>query len=233
MRILHVAAAITLLAAFRPAAAAPTHPQDVELVTHIHYPRGHQGEARPGGGPGGGSCPSRTFGMWPSLAVAFRANVAHPAVSDADAFLAGVTGAVRAWDDLSGLVTSVSSDDTVVNSTFVTSTMDGVNAITFEDLTGTSSQGAIAVTWTWRNRATKAIVEADMSMNTAYPWNTDGTPGFMDVQNIATHEAGHAFGLDHVSEPEHTMYTYGSAGEVKKRTLECGDIAGVRKLYGE
>ena len=59
--------------------------------------------------------------------------------------------------------------------------------------------------------------------------------GKMDFENIATHELGHAVGLGdlYTSEcSEQTMYGYAGYGEIKKRDLEAGDIAGITKLYG-
>lgn len=57
----------------------------------------------------------------------------------------------------------------------------------------------------------------------------------MDLQNIATHEMGHAIGLADIytSEcSEVTMYGSSSMGETKKRTLAAADISGIRALYG-
>ena len=60
----------------------------------------------------------------------------------------------------------------------------------------------------------------------------DNTSG-MDYQNIATHEFGHAAGMGHPSDSctEETMYRFAQQGETKKRTLNAGDIEGVKKLY--
>lgn len=57
----------------------------------------------------------------------------------------------------------------------------------------------------------------------------------MDLQNIATHEFGHGVGLDDVYRSacsEVTMYGYSEYGEIKKRTLEQPDTAGIQRLYG-
>ena len=59
----------------------------------------------------------------------------------------------------------------------------------------------------------------------------------MDLQNIVTHELGHALGLADLYDttapvPEQTMYGYASTGETKKRSLEAGDKAGITVLYG-
>ena len=67
--------------------------------------------------------------------------------------------------------------------------------------------------------------------------NNLGNTQIMDLQNIATHELGHALGLADLYDatspvPEQTMYGYASAGETKKRSLEAGDKAGITVLYG-
>jgi predicted Zn-dependent protease len=60
----------------------------------------------------------------------------------------------------------------------------------------------------------------------------------MDLQNIATHELGHGFGLADLYNTQsqtqilQTMYGYASLGETMKRDLASGDIAGIRALYG-
>ena len=50
----------------------------------------------------------------------------------------------------------------------------------------------------------------------------------------ATHELGHAAGMGDLYKPpasEETMFGYSEEGEVRKRNLEAGDIAGIQKLY--
>ena len=55
----------------------------------------------------------------------------------------------------------------------------------------------------------------------------------MDVLNIAVHEVGHAGGMGHPDGTcvDETMYAYASNGETRKRTLNAGDIAGIKALY--
>ena len=68
----------------------------------------------------------------------------------------------------------------------------------------------------------------------SFDWSATGEEGKMDFENIATHELGHSVGMadlyDSVCSQE-TMYGYASEGETNKRSLEAGDIAGVKKLY--
>ncbi|MFC1921373.1 hypothetical protein ACFLYQ_06600 [Chloroflexota bacterium] len=104
---------------------------------------------------------------------------------------------------------------------------------------------AIAVTMIWYDSA-GIIYEVDMAMNSQLPWSQTALPegadpddytGDMDsydFQNIATHEVGHWLLLGDLYAPpssEQTMHGYGSLGELKKRSLESGDIAGLREAY--
>ena len=70
--------------------------------------------------------------------------------------------------------------------------------------------------------------------NVDFNWG-DATvdPSVMDYRNIATHEFGHAAGMGHPANTctEETMYAFASQGEIKKRDLNSGDIAGIKKLY--
>jgi predicted Zn-dependent protease len=53
-----------------------------------------------------------------------------------------------------------------------------------------------------------------------------------DLQNIATHELGHAINLGHVSDRLQSMYPTSYAGETLKRSLGNGDKLGIKNLYG-
>ena len=82
--------------------------------------------------------------------------------------------------------------------------------------------------------STNRIRRFTMTFSNAYSWTTTGEAGKFDVENVTTHELGHAFGLTHPSAAgcsEQTMWASAAAGEVKKRTLENGDKAGALALY--
>jgi hypothetical protein len=113
--------------------------------------------------------------------------------------------------------------------------MDGLNTAQFGFY---DEPNVIAVTSVWGifrgPPSGRELLEWDILMNTQFPFgDADVDPTIMDVANIATHELGHALGLGHPENSctEETMYAYSATGETKKRTLEAGDIAGVRSLY--
>lgn len=110
-------------------------------------------------------------------------------------------------------------------------TLDGVHQIGWKPLAG----GTLAVTITWYAPTLgRPALESDAAYNTNYAWGF-GASGRYDVQGIATHEAGHAFGLGDLYNSADaclTMYGYGYEGDTKSRTLGDGDILGIRHLYG-
>jgi len=82
--------------------------------------------------------------------------------------------------------------------------------------------------------ATKEIVGFDMIIDQSESWSIGSTPTTLDVQNVATHEFGHAVGLAHVQSPLDvclTMYPFVAFGEIQKRTLGLGDKLGMQALY--
>jgi len=87
-----------------------------------------------------------------------------------------------------------------------------------------------------RYKAGKKIVEFDMLFDTDFAWgNAEINSSLMDLQNIATHELGHAVGLNDIYSTSCsyvTMYGYSKEGDVEKRTLEQPDITGLQKIYG-
>ncbi len=78
------------------------------------------------------------------------------------------------------------------------------------------------------------LLDSDIVFNTSYPWSATREPDAFDVGNIATHELGHSLALNDLydaTDSEKTMYGYGTAEEIKKKTLDPDDIAGLVHLY--
>jgi Matrixin len=108
----------------------------------------------------------------------------------------------------------------------------------YDVMWGRTGGSSIAVTYTWRWNTGE--MESDTVFNSRLPWFVASTEGdgcvesmaAYDVQNIATHEFGHTYGLDHpTGDRWETMYAYGYTGETAKRSLATGDLAGINGLY--
>lgn len=146
-----------------------------------------------------------------------------------------VTGAISAgadeWDWFT-TTTELFSEETGPGTAY--RNQNYVNGISFGNYY--SDPDIIGACTVWYSPATKQIVEFDIIFETDFTWG-DATvnPEVMDLQNIATHELGHALGLADVYEgcPEVTMYGYSEEGETKKRTLEEPDVTGILILYPE
>ena len=152
---------------------------------------------------------------------------------------------INKWEDAANGVVGDGYGKNVVGAGSFTTEMlnadetapDNMNEIYFGEL----EPGTIGVTIVWGvfGGAPKAreLREWDQVYNTYYTWSAEasGVPDKMDFDNIASHELGHTMGLDDLytdSCGQETMYGYASNGEIKKRDLNAGDIAGIRKLYG-
>jgi len=94
---------------------------------------------------------------------------------------------------------------------------------------------AITYTWHWSTGEN----ESDTVFGTNVPWFLapgegdgcyEGVTAY-DLQNTATHEFGHVYGLGHVSSAFNTMAPTASTGETYKRSLAPGDAAGIRAIY--
>ncbi|CAM5676625.1 matrixin family metalloprotease [Streptomyces aurantiogriseus] len=114
---------------------------------------------------------------------------------------------------------------------------DGVSVWDAGDL----SSDVVATTCSWsrtvRNGGLDWLKEADVRFNTTdYTFTnnpTDNCKNAYDIRSVATHEAGHVFGLSHVG-PGHegqTMYTNSFACSTAARTLGRGDVLGLRRIY--
>lgn len=113
---------------------------------------------------------------------------------------------------------------------------DGQNTLLFGDYDVSGVIAVCSVRGIFRGPpANRQITEFDIMFDTDFNWGDATTNAeVMDLQNIATHELGHAVGLGDLYNTEcntQTMYGYSGYGDISKRTLESGDIAGLNILY--
>jgi hypothetical protein len=106
---------------------------------------------------------------------------------------------------------------------------DGINLVFFRNA---SSGSALATTYTWFSGS--RMLEADMVFWDAgfqFFTGASGCSGGFYIEDVATHEFGHALGLGHSTLAAATMYPSISTCSQQARSLEADDIAGVLSLY--
>jgi hypothetical protein len=159
---------------------------------------------------------------------------AHLNSSTVPAALGDVRGVLQASFDAWGSEPNVPDFTVVADGTVTRATANRGADLLF----GRVSGNAIAVTYTWR--WSDGLIESDTVFNRSLAWailpeDSSGcaeTQPFYDLGNIAVHEFGHIYGLDHPAAGRfESMYKYGYTGEVLKRTPGDGDRTGLGVLY--
>jgi hypothetical protein len=174
------------------------------------------------------------------LSWSFNAGTTPAELTPAEAetaLRAAASGIATGYNDC-GLKDTITAKQEYLGRTTRTATgcdgkTDGFNVVGFGDL-GT---GVLAVTCNWM--VGKEIVESDLRINKVdHQWtvqaNAPSCQGRFGLQAVMTHEFGHAFGLGHVAEPEHTELTMGTsiaACDASASTLGLGDVRALRALY--
>lgn len=136
----------------------------------------------------------------------------------------------RTWVNSIGaeLVNTYPYSQGVTTTTF--NNNDGVNTIVpYTDVTGSVMSTQTNLSYDYQT------VEVDMRLNKAYSWSNNLTSGTHDVQNVVTHEMGHAHGLVDKYDSyasSWTMYYSTSPCETIKRDLTQNDILSAKRLNG-
>ncbi len=168
---------------------------------------------------------------WKTLPVSYVINPTNSQNLEEDFIKSAIFNSTEIWD--ANTSKELMNNYIIIDEKATYGVQDYVNAISFGDY---PTEGVIAVTTLWYNPATREIVEFDIMFDTDWTWGDAGqNSNVMDLQNIATHEFGHAIGLGDVYNSacsEVTMYGYSEYGETRKRTLEIPDITGLQTLYG-
>jgi len=223
-----------------------------EKAVHIFYEEGfsHKPSHTPGGKGGGNGdtedsvaqCYNFIFGKsktkWKSVEPYMVLN--NNVVGLTDPFVRGViSDGIDKWEAAAGKNILGSEESETVDGPDYNSP-DNKNEVMFGNIV---DSGVIAVTIVWKTLIQNKLIEWDMVYDNDYNWGDAGPTlegelgdtTIMDLDNIATHELGHATGMGHpdLDDPctEETMYAFATFGETKKRTLNSGDIAGINDLY--
>lgn len=124
---------------------------------------------------------------------------------------------------------------------------DGVSTYTMRNLGGGGVLAATFITWDDLNGndvidgdPPELFLEMDVIHNSTVKWGiAESSPRgkWWDVQNVATHELGHVFGLAHPGDAHEadkvqTMFASAPPKEIGKRSLEPdGDIPGIQSDF--
>jgi hypothetical protein len=158
---------------------------------------------------------------------------ATPAAKDA------IMNAFGAWESSGASVPQVSFDST---STPGEAAQDGVNRLLLGPITVPGQEQDLAITISYADTDSGEMVEADTIFNNAYDWASIGSAigkdgacdNRYDLQNVATHEAGHFFGLgEDYQDQATTMYVSSMPCQISKRTLSASDVSVVSGLYAQ
>jgi len=200
---------------------------DLERVDFVHYAK----PANPVKPPKTETCYKLMGVKWGTLPVSYIINPTNEDGLSQSFITSAISVSAETWDN--------ATSKELFNNTYAVDygvqygVQDYKNAIDFGDY---SQDDVIAVTSIWYTRIGKKIVEFDIRFDTDFIWGDAGSnPSLMDLQNIATHELGHAVGLNDIysgSCSYVTMYGYSTEGDIGKRTLEQPDITGLQTMYG-
>ena len=228
--------ALSIALAKRPDNTPPPR----EKIVFIHYKKGYA--KPPWAGPpdnGGGDEGYYEFlgkGVkWKTTEISY---VIDDGLTD---FAPAIQDSAEEWDSWTSSELFNDDYDIVSDGTWdgwEDSSYDGRNEFVFGDY---PQEGVIAVCVVWGTFRgppdQREIIEFDVLFDIDFIWgDATSNPDVMDMRNIATHEIGHGVGLADLYDgaaSEETMYGYASYGEIKKRDLYIGDIAGIQELYGE
>jgi hypothetical protein len=165
--------------------------------------------------------------VWSSHQVPYYVNPVNLDLPEADILAATQSGAAN-WTNQSQADFAFTYSG-LSNATAVAS--NSHNDVFFRN---ESNGSTIAVTYWWYD-GTGYLVDADILFYDGgfhFFGNSGGCSSGQYVQDVATHEFGHALGLRHSSTSSATMYATTTSCSQNWRSLAPDDIAGVEALYG-
>ena len=169
--------------------------------------------------------------------VTYRVNPSSAPSSVSSNLSTIVSNSFNTWDAVTNGVILTRGSNTSVNR----ARFDSQNVVAW----GRLSRSTLGATYIWYRTSTGEVIEVDTIMNSRQPWSWTNpatvdedqfcpSTSSYDAQNILVHELGHWVGLDDLYDSEDedlTMYGFGDKQELKKDTLDPGDINGANAIY--
>lgn len=199
------------------------------------------GEAGPAlGAPGEtGSGAYRTIPglVWPGGVAPYRVNPSFADVSVAgppERQVEAIACAAAAWTDQTRADFRFEFQGTTAVARL--DTLDGVNAVFASEEDGNEAYSTILFRVGREGGPPPAfdVVFYRSAAGRFLSWSAldEPPPGAFDIQGVATHELGHALGLDHTDIAEATLYPVLRGNGLALRTLHADDRSGVESIYG-
>ncbi len=160
---------------------------------------------------------------WTTMPLDYRINPTNRQMLSDLAVTTAIKDALGGWEDIEEAHVSFVDQGTTTSAEVG---HDGENVIYFDEA-WESDPDLLALTSNWAYADTGEMVGFDVRINASdHQWTVSGEAGMADLQNMMSHEIGHALGLDHTTVDETAaMYGSSSAGETTKRTLKWDDMA--------
>lgn len=167
-------------------------------------------------------------------AEAINRGLANMTGASNDCGLADNVSATRSYDGTTAQGVDINAGTTDCNSA------DSSNVATFGDLGNNNTLAVACIAFYYqqgdgRGTITGADVKYDDTGHTWYIPGTTSCSSDWSLTAVATHEAGHVFGLSHVSEADHgyltmSKYSEGTCSNAEA-SLGLGDVRGMEDLY--
>lgn len=183
---------------------------------------------------------------WKTPKLNLAANIINQSGITSDQLFTSVVRSLQRWESASGGSVQFDYWQGTDRSKFVpASAYDGLSSLYFISNAGSDSRlssNVLGLTQVWYNTSNGQILETDIALNdqafyfTTRPRDTSGygsgsgypTGRNVFVENVITHELGHAFGLSHSASLQSTMLFMESP---EQAFLSCDDEVAVRALY--
>lgn len=163
------------------------------------------------------------------LAPAFSLHVGPAVRMSGETFVDALAASAAAWNQLGagpeiGLQSGLADNYPA---------FDGVNGVFFVARDWPAAPEELALTYAHVDSRTREILEVDIAVNASHHFFTaDGDDDAYDLQNVLTHELGHALGLAHnEDDADATMYPLIRVGEQHKRDPARSDEQALLALY--
>jgi hypothetical protein len=182
---------------------------------------------------------------WPAGPIRYFISERDIAGVAAGDLRAAVGRAAATWRAVPGTTLSFEDQGFTIASP---NALDGRNTIGFLDRPDLDR--VLGATSLLLDASTGALVEADIFLNTRFPWSVSaqGDAGRVDVESVVLHELGHLIGLGHSAIGETERLPSGgrrvlgsgavmfpialTAGAVSDRVLQADDVAAAIDVYG-